>query len=259
MIVTILDDPEAVADAGAARIASCIEAAIAARGEAVVCLTGGPTPQRVYELLADDDRPWRARVDWRRVHVFWGDERHVPPDHADSNYGMASRALLSRVPVRADQIHRMRGELPDAAAAARDCDLALHRACAALGRHETTFDLELLGLGEDAHIASLFPGSPLLAVPPPDERVAAVHPEHLGAWRITLTPRALLDARVLIVLVAGSHKAHAVHAAFDLATDVGAWPVQLLRQSGERVEWIMDSAAAAQSPGAQRARSLSSR
>ena len=258
--VTVCTDEEGVAAFAAARITSLVEAAVADRGSAIVCLAGGATPQRLYELLADARRPFRTRIDWPRVHLCWGDERHVGPDHPDSNFGMASRALVSRVPVPPGHVHRIRAELPDAAAAARDYEAALARVFAAAGRTDSAFDVMLLGLGKDAHIASIFPGSPLIPAgqagreDPPYEReaprVAAVWAPHLGAWRITLTPPALLDARAILMIVAGAAKAGAVHAALDRPGDPAAWPVQLLRAAGDRVEWIMDAAAAAQRPAA---------
>ena len=252
MTVTICADADGVAACAAERLTTLVERAVAARGSAMICLTGGHTPRRLYELLADERRPWRTRITWPRVHVCWGDERHVPPDHPDSNFGMAHRALISRVPVAGPHIHRIRAELADAAAAARDYDVALTHAFAAAGRADSRFDVMLLGLGDDAHIASIFPGSPLLA----DDRarlttrVAAVWAPPLEAWRITLTPNAILDAHTILIIVAGAAKAEAVRAAFDLPEDAAAWPVQRLRPAGDRVEWIMDAAAAARRPAA---------
>ena len=255
MTVTVRADEDAVATFAAERISTLVDAAVASRGSAMVCLTGGHTPGRLYELLADDHRPWRTRVTWPRVHLCWGDERHVPPDHPDSNFGMAHRALLSRVPVAGQHVHRIRAELPDPAAAARDYEVTLTHAFAAAGRADSTFDVMLLGLGEDAHIASIFPGSPLLVDgrDRPTSRVAAVWAPHLDAWRITLTPRAILEARAIVMVVAGAAKAGAVRAALDLPESAVAWPAQLLRAAGDRVEWIMDAAAAARRPVAPRA------
>jgi 6-phosphogluconolactonase len=172
------------------------------------------------------------------VHLWWGDERHVPPDHPDSNYGMAARALLDRVPVPPAQVHRMRGERPDAADAAREYAPLL----------PDTFDLMLLGLGPDAHIASIFPNSPLLAAhEEPASLVAAVWAPHLETWRITLTPRALLAARVILMLVAGAAKARAVQAALEAPLDVARYPAQLLRRADPRLEWFLDAEAASRS------------
>ena len=262
-LLTIVDDEAAVAAASAARITSLIQEAVAHRGSAVVSLTGGHTPERLYTMLADRGQPWRGRIEWSRVHLFWGDERHVPPDHRDSNFGMANRTLVSQVPIPPAQVHRMRGEIADAAAAAREYEATLTSGFAAAARVDRTFDVMLLGLGEDAHIASVFPGSPLLdgiggtAGPgverPHDDapRVAAVWAPHLNAWRITLTPTAILDSRAFVMIVAGAAKAAAVHAAIEAAEDIRNRPAQLLRAAGGRVDWIIDRPAAARLRAAQ--------
>ena len=262
--LTVTKTEDDLARAAAERITSIVEHAIAARGSAVVSLTGGGTPRRLYSLLADDAFGWRGRIDWARLHLFWGDERHVPPAHRDSNFGMAEEALLRHVPAVASQVHRMRGEMPDAHEAARDYERELRDGFAAAGRTDLTFDLMLLGLGADAHIASIFPGSELLEWRPVKGRptvrndtesvgrgfmprqqiVAAIWAPHLNAWRITLTPRALLDALAIVMVTAGQSKADAVHAAIEDPLDVSRWPAQLLRDAGDRVEWILDRAAA---------------
>ena len=246
--VTVLTDEEALAATAAERVTSVVEASIALHDGVRICLAGGRTPRRLYELLADVARPWRARIDWTRVHVFWNDERHVSPDDADSNFGMAFHALLAHVPIPAAQIHRMRGELADAADAARRYDAELRAAT----RDATLFDVMLLGVGEDAHIASIFPGSAplrgasLVRFAPPDPLVAAVYVEHLRSWRVTLTPSTLLDSRAILVLASGDRKGAAVRASLDEPEDVARWPAQLLRAAGDRVEWLIDSAAAGQ-------------
>jgi 6-phosphogluconolactonase len=226
-LLTIVEDEAALARLGADRFAAIADQAVRTRGRAVVSLTGGTTPRKMYEALGRDP----ARVPWRHVHLFWGDERHVPPDHEESNYGMARDALIAHVPIPPAQVHRMRGELPPEQAA-REYEREL------IG----TFDLMLLGLGEDAHIASIFPGSPVLHER--ERRVAAPWAPHLKAYRITLTPPALLDARRIVMLVAGPEKAKAVTAAIEGPEDPERWPAQLLRPAGDLVEWLIDRAAA---------------
>ncbi len=220
-----------------------IEQAHDERGTVDVCLTGGSTPRTLYSLLADEARPWRRRLPWHALEVFWGDERHVPPDDPESNYRMAFEALISKVPIPKTQVHRIRAELDDAHDAARDYERELDG---------VTFDVQLLGVGDDAHIASIFPGSPLLdradAGRPSTGRrqdVAAVWAAHLNMWRITLTPERLLDARTTMMLVAGGNKAAAVYAALEGPEDPRRWPVQILRAAGARVEWFIDRPAAA--------------
>lgn len=225
-LLTIVEDEEALAREGAERFAAIVHDAVRERGRALVSLTGGSTPKKMYEALARD-----AHVPWSDVHLFWGDERAVPPDHTDSNYGMARNALIAHVPIPAVQVHRMRGELPPDEAA-REYEREL------MG----TFDLMLLGLGEDGHIASIFPGSAVLEEHA--RKTAAPFAAHLDAYRITLTPPALLDARRIIMLVAGAKKAEAVTAGIEGPEDPRRWPAQLLRAAGDGVEWLIDRAAA---------------
>jgi 6-phosphogluconolactonase len=238
-------DAEALAGATAERLTTLIENAIAERHVARVALTGGTTPRATYEALADPSRPWRPRLDWSRVHLFWGDDRHVPPDHPDSNFGMANRALVQQVPIPAEQVHRIRGELADPQQAAAEYAREL----------PDTFDVMLLGLGEDCHIASIFPGSVLIepwgdpyqARPRGLDKVratttaAVVTPK---GWRITVTPPVILGSRAIVMLVSGANKAVAVAAAIDGPTDVTRCPGQLLRRADDRVDWMLDTAAA---------------
>ena len=159
--LTVVRDKAEMSETGAERITSLIEGAIVIRNAAAISLAGGHTPDLLYAYLADPDRPWRARIDWARVHLFWSDERNVPPDHPESNFGLATRTLIQHVPSPASHVHRMRGELP-AIDAGREYDVMLRAR-----RAEITgplFDVTLLGIGVDAHIASIFPDSPLLAV-----------------------------------------------------------------------------------------------
>lgn len=247
--LSVVADADALAEESAERLTTHLARAIGERGAAIVSLTGGRTPTRMFHLLGDPARPWRARIDWRRLHLFWGDERHVSPEHPDSNFGMANAALLAHVPIPAAHVHRIRAELPNAADAARDYERTLRDGFARAGRADQTFDVMLLGVGDDAHIASVFPGSPLLASvagqAPEYDRVAALWVPHLAVWRISLTPAALLDADAIIVIASGVGKANAVRAALELSEDIERWPVQVLRHAGDRVEWIIDRAAAA--------------
>ncbi len=244
--VTVVSDPAAVAAAVAGRLTALIEQSIGERGNAIVCLTGGRAAKSVYERLANPDGP--HRIDWARVHLFWGDERHVSPDDPDSNSGMAWRALLAHVPVPAAQIHRMPGESPDPAAAAGAYEATLREGFALAGRSDQRFDVMLLSVGEDAHIASIFPGSPLVSDLPLNNRGADLvrsAQARDGAWRIALTPAALLDARAILAMASGAAKADAVRAALELPDDIARWPAQLLRAAGDRVEWMVDHEAAA--------------
>jgi 6-phosphogluconolactonase len=242
----IANDEFDLAQRTAERLTRLIEPAVSARGRAVVSLTGGTTPRRLYAELADAGQPWRERIPWPQLRLFWGDERHVPPDHPESNYGMAKATLLDHVLVRADHVHRIHAELPDAHDAAADYEQALNVASGS--SRIFLFDVMLLGVGADAHIASIFPGSELLNARSERRtsgaRVAAVRMPHSDGWRITLTPAAILDSAAILVLVAGAKKAPAVHAALKAPLDVTAHPAQLLRAAGDRVEWFLDREAA---------------
>lgn len=241
-----VSDAEAVARAAAEEIAAAAARAVDERGRFTVALAGGSTPRRAYELLADPDAPYRARLRWDAIHVFFGDERHVPPDHPDSNYRMAREALLDRVTVAS--VHRMWGEEPQAEAAARGYEAELRRffGLGAADAQPPRLDLVVLGLGPDGHTASLFPGSAAL-----DERrrwAVAPHVERLGAHRITLTLPVLDRAREVLFLVSGAEKADALARA--LAPPPGAAPVPAGRVRPEQgaLVWIVDRAAASRVP-----------
>ena len=247
--LTIVADKTAMSETAAERITAHIEAAVAERARAAVSLTGGDTPDLLYQVLGDETRSWRSRIDWRRLHLYWGDEREVPPDHRDSNYGLAHRLLLQHVDVPDAQVHRMRGELP-ASDAGRLYDAILH------ARRDPTagpmFDVMLLGVGSNAHIASIFPRSPLLArrEAPPGKLATGIAVPELSQWRITMTPAALLDSADILMIASGASKADAVAAAIEASDDLERYPAQLLREAGDRVEWIIDAAAAARLRGA---------
>lgn len=220
----MVEDAAALAERAARWIADALRLAVAARGAFHVALAGGGTPRATHERLAAiPGLPWRA------VHVWFGDERAVPPEHADSNYRMARESLLARAPIPAAQVHRMEAERPDAEAAARAYDRAL----------PVALDLVILGMGEDGHTASLFPGH--AAVEERERRVVVVD----GApkpppRRLTLTPPAIGGARARLVLGAGAGKADMLAAALDGPVDPRRLPVQLAREG----TWIVDRAAA---------------
>src|SRR5262249_20667317 len=155
-IIRQYSDKEQVSRAGADEFVRLARAAIASRGRFTVALSGGSTPKRLFELLAD--KPYRDQVDWPRVEIFWGDERSVPPDNAESNYRMAHEAMLAKVPLATDHIHRMEAERTDRDQAARDYQATIARVFGvAPGGPAPAFDLILLGMGPDGHTASLFP------------------------------------------------------------------------------------------------------
>lgn len=227
--------------AAADRVVDRARAAITARGRFDWALAGGSTPEALYRLLASPD--YIGRVDWSRVHFFWGDERCVPPEHPDSNYRTARLALLDTLAPAPDNIHRMAGELPPALAAER-YEAELERAFGRrVGGGFPELDLILLGMGGDGHTASLFPGTPGLAE---GRRWAVANPiESLGVTRLTLTFPVLNAAAHVLFLVAGSDKAERLAQVFSKAATPEPLPAQRVHPRGEAPEWLVDAAAAA--------------
>jgi 6-phosphogluconolactonase len=235
---------EALAQAAAEEFAAAVESALADQERCAVALTGGSTPRVFYRRLAEE--PFRGRLPWDRLHFFWGDERHVPPDHADSNFRMAHEALLAHVPVPPENIHRIPAEDPDAARAAAAYEQTLREYFALSDGAFPRFDILLLGLGPDAHIASLFPGNPALR-----ERqrwVAAPWAEHLKTFRITLTVPVLNRAARTFFLVSGAEKAEAVYKVLEGERDPERIPGQVLQPEKGSVLWLLDAAAAGRLP-----------
>ena len=234
-LVQVYPDGAALAQAAAAHWVARATEASATRGRFAVALAGGTTPRAAYALLATP--AWAGLVDWARVHVFWGDERCVPPDHPESNYRLAHEALLAHVPLPPANVHRVRGEQePEAAAADYEHTL----------RHffgpgsEPRFDLVLLGLGRDGHIASLFPGTAALAETARLVVAVAAAYEERPTWRISLTLPALNAAHEVVFLVSGAEKAAIVRTALGNAE--ARLPAQLVRPASGRVTWLLDAA-----------------
>ncbi len=214
--------PAALAEAAAERIVQAAQQAIAARGRFTLALSGGSTPRATYRRLAS------LPLDWARVHLFWGDERAVPPDDPQSNYRMAREALIDHVSIPAGNVHRIPAELPPEEAARRyQAELEVFFGGAA------RFDLVLLGLGADGHTASLFPG---VAVPD-DRLVAAVHVPQMDTWRITLTPKAINAAQEIVFLVSGAGKRPALRAVQDGPHQPDHLPAQTIRREAM---WLCD-------------------
>jgi 6-phosphogluconolactonase len=236
--VRVAPDADALMRIAAEEVARRAEEAVGARGRFAIALAGGSTPKRLYALLADPGQPFCGRVPWRATHVFFGDERHVPPEHPDSNYGMARAALLSKVPIPPENVHRVRAEETDASTAALDYERELYQFFGGLPR----FDLVLLGIGAEGHTASLFPGSPAL-----DEQahlVAAPWVEKLRSHRITLTLPVLDAAAAVAFLVAGSEKAERV--AEILGGRGPELPAARVQPAQGELIWFLDAPAAAQ-------------
>ncbi|MDQ4127210.1 MAG: 6-phosphogluconolactonase [Actinomycetota bacterium] len=234
MNLLVYETPAEIADAAARDFAARAQEAIDERGRFVVALAGGSTPKATYEALAHD---YADELDWSKVHVFFGDERTVPPDHEDSNYRMAHEALLSRVPVRS--VHRMRGELPPAEAAAA-YEEELREFFGPDG--VPSLDLVLLGLGEDGHTASLFPETSALDAT--DRWVVANPVLKLETTRLTLTLPVINAARNVTFLVADEGKAGALKEVLEGDADPRAYPAKLVRPPDGDLTWMVDRAAA---------------
>jgi 6-phosphogluconolactonase len=220
----IVCDSKDLPGRAAARIASELTKAIGERGVASLALAGGTTPKATYEELAG------LPLDWSNVDVFFGDERCVAADHADSNYRMAKAALFDRISIPSERIHRMQGELADRDLAARTYEAQLPE----------RIDVVVLGIGEDAHTASLFPGAPALREE--SRRVLPVTGPKPPPERLSITPPVLRAARLCLVLGSGAGKAEPVRRALKDAIDVVQVPIQLARDG----VWFLDAAAAAQ-------------
>ncbi|MGH9941328.1 MAG: 6-phosphogluconolactonase [Pyrinomonadaceae bacterium] len=234
----VFADAEAVAVAAARRFADLARKAIDARGRFAVALAGGSTPKRVYQLLADEE--YGDQIEWWRVHVFFGDERTVPPDHADSNYRMANEALLSRVAIPVENVHRIDG-VGDAVANARLYEAELRESFGGDGWPE--FDLVMLGMGDDGHTASLFPHT--RALHEQSALITANWVEKFDTWRITLTAPAINHARHVMFIVTGAGKAERLPEVLGGARDVERLPSQLIQPVGGALDWYVDEAAAA--------------
>lgn len=232
--ITVLPDPAAVAAEAAERLVRAAEEAIALSSRFSVALAGGSTPRALFELLAGD--AYRNRVDWPNVHVYFGDERTVPPDHRDSNYGMARATLLSKVPIPETQVHRMRGEI-DPQEAAKEYGQLLKDQFGDGG-----LDLILLGMGDDGHTASLFPGTPALAEP--KHRAFANPVPKLNTTRITMTAPFINRAREVLITVTGANKASRLSEVLEGPRDTERLPVQLIQPTTGKLTWLVDAAAA---------------
>jgi 6-phosphogluconolactonase len=238
----VFEDLEALSRGAAVRVIEAAGLALRERGRFLLALNGGNTPARLFQLLGVEAR---EAIDWEHTQVYWGDERCVPPDHPESSYGQAQRALLSHVSIPVDNIHRIKGEL-GAEAASRDYAETLKRQ-ADPGTDWPKFDLVLLGLGEDGHTASLFPGSDPF-VTQPTLPVTARYQDR-PAERVTLTPPVINSARLILFMVSGESKAAALLKVLSGPFEPGPLPAQRIDPKGGRVIWLVDAAAASQLPG----------
>lgn len=233
--LSIFETPEALAIGAAERFVSLTKARNTE--QLSIALAGGTTPKRVYELLASGQ--FEDRIDWSRVHLFFGDERCVPPTHSDSNYRMAHDALISKVPIPPRNVHRIKAELPPAQAAeAYEQELKQFFPNVTWPR----FDLVFLGMGADGHAASLFPDSEALREN--SKWVVATKEPRSGQDRITLTLPVLNNAAGVLFLVTGQNKAQRLREVLRSDQDTKSLPAGLIRPAKGTIEWLVDAAAA---------------
>ena len=239
--IRIFKDLEELSRAAAELFVEQAALSIAERDQFLVALNGGSTPNRLFHLLAAEDR---EKVDWTNVHVFWGDERCVPPDDPGSSYGQAWDVLLSHVPIPGANIHRIKGEL-NPASAAEDYAVVLKEVAAPpLGWPR--FDLVYLGMGEDGHTASLFPGSPV-DVSGPTLPVTAQYQDR-PANRVTLTPVVFNRARMIVFMATGEKKAQTLAQVLSDSYNPELYPAQRIRPDQGKLAWLVDEAAASTLP-----------
>jgi 6-phosphogluconolactonase len=236
----IADDLESLSERAAEFVARYITDRASVGDRITVVLSGGTTPKGVYEQLASEN--FKGRVPWSRVHLFWGDERPVPPDHPESNYFLAYETLISRVPIPPENVYRMPGGKADPEKAAGEYEQTLRDFFRSSGGEWPVFDLVLLGIGPDGHTASLFPGSPVLQEK--KRWVAAPYIEKLKSYRITLTLPVFNHARQVIFLAAGKEKAAVLKEWQTTDASLARVPFQLIKPHDGRLKFFLDKAAA---------------
>jgi len=244
----VFSQPEQLFEAAAQEFVAAATKAVAARGSFRIALSGGSTPRELFALLVNR---FSSLIPWDKVCFFWGDERHVPPDHADSNYRMAQEALLSRIPANPENIFRIHAENPDANIAAAQYEDVLKQFFHLKDREKPRFDLILLGMGSDGHTASLFPGS--TALHKDASLVVANWVEKLQTYRITFTFPVLNNASEILFMVAGKDKATALKGVFDEASSAEQFPAKNVHPESGRLVWLVGEDAAGKisdTPGA---------
>jgi len=235
----------ALARAMAEQILDAAQIAVAARGIARIAISGGNTPRRTFELLADPGEPFASAIPWDKLDLFWVDERCVPPDDKDSNYRMTREALLEKVAIDPARVFRIEGELEPEEAAAR-YESAIRNRFRLEGAQLPTFDLVALGMGPDGHTASLFPHTDGLHEL---SRIAiANHVPQKETWRVTLTSPVINQGRKVIFLIGGADKAEVLSEVLSSKYDPETWPSQLIRPGTGQLLLLLDTAAAAKLP-----------
>ncbi len=241
----VYDTPERVALAAAEMVAKYAAEAAHARGIARIAVSGGTTPKQMFALLADASQPFASAIPWDRIELYWVDERSVGPDDAESNYGMTRSQLLSKVPLPAERVFRMEGELEPQVAADR-YEAQLRRNFRLEGAQVPSFDLLLLGLGDDGHTASLFPHTDGLHEL--GRLVIANHVPEKDTWRITLTSPVINEAQRVVFLIEGPAKADRLHEVLMGDYDPERLPSQMIRPRSGKLYLLLDAEAARRLP-----------
>jgi 6-phosphogluconolactonase len=238
----VLEDLQEVATAAADEFIARANRAIRHHGRFTVALSGGSTPKTMHTILAERMVKNPKLVDWARVQILFGDERHVPPDHPDSNFRMAKETLLSKVPIPAANIHRVRCENPDAARAAEEYDHELVKVFQLKGEDQMPrFDLVFLGMGPDGHTASLFPGT--TAVHELKKRVVANWVPKFNTWRVTFTRPVINQAECVLLMVCGKDKAEPFAEVMGQGSP-DVYPVKYVQPTHGELVWLVDKQAA---------------
>jgi 6-phosphogluconolactonase len=238
--IRILKSATDLFEAAAAEFAAQVSAAVRTNGKFSVALSGGSTPKTLYSLLAT-----KSGIPWDKIYFFWGDERHVPPDHPDSNYRMANEALLSKIKEPPQNVFRVHAEEKDAAAAALQYEQAIKDFFHLVPGQLPRFDLILLGIGPDGHTASLFPGT--AALKENQRLVVANWVPKFNTYRITFTYPVLNAAAMVMFLASGAHKATILHEILEnSAADL---PSQKVQPVNGKLIWLVDEPAASNLSG----------
>jgi 6-phosphogluconolactonase len=239
--IRILTTPQELFSAAAEEAIHAATESVAARGRFTIALSGGSTPKSLFNLLATNAR---TTLPWDKMFFFWGDERHVPPTDPDSNYRMADEAMLSKIPVKPENIFRIHSENPDAAAAADAYEKTLQKFFSLQPAQFPRFDLILLGMGPDGHTASLFPGS--TGLQEHSRLVIANWVEKFKTNRLSFTYPVLNSAATVAFLVSGTDKAPALHEVLESDAPGDQYPAKLVHPTDGKLIWLIDRAAASQ-------------
>ena len=242
----VYDGADALSRAAAEHFLETAQAAVAARGRARIAISGGSTPKRTFELLANPAERYLKAMPWEQIELDWVDERCVPPDHPDSNYRMTREAMLSKVPLKPEKVFRIEGEFEPDEAAAR-YESAVRGQFRLEGAEMPRFDVLALGMGDDGHTASLFPHTAALHEL---VRVAVANhvPQQKESWRVTLTWPVIVEAADVFFLIGGKDKADPLHRVLQGPYDPETLPSQLIQPKNGRLLYLLDRDAAALLP-----------